>query len=511
MDDELIFADENENSENLGPRLNFEDTWKILIVDDEQEVHNVTKMVLGDLVYKNKKAEFFHAYSAEDTLEIVKKNPDIAIILLDVVMEEDNTGLRLIKAIREELGNKFVRIVIRTGQPGEAPEKKVIVDYDINDYKEKTELTSQKLFSTIIASLRSFENIMILDRNRQGLAKIIQASSQLLEFHSINSLGIEILTQLQKLINEGFQKNELISGFVAGLEKDKYKIISGIGDYSGKIEIDDKAAELIQLAKNNYVNHFFKKGYYIGLFRTLSGEKNIILIRAEKDLDQSDQYLIEILCSHIQSVYDNIYLSREIEDTQKEILFTLGEVVETRSNETGYHVKRVAEYSKLLALKYGLSEAEAELIKQASPMHDIGKVGINDEILNKPGELTKAEFEVIKTHAKIGYDIFKSSNRKILKAAAIIAHQHHERYDGTGYPNGLKGENIHIYGRITCLTDVFDALDSNRVYKKAWPFDRILDYIKSEKGKLFDPRLVDIFFENIEEIKKIRESYSRAY
>ncbi|MCW9026031.1 MAG: HD domain-containing protein, partial [Thiovulaceae bacterium] len=149
---------------------------------------------------------------------------------------------------------------------------------------------------------------------------------------------------------------------------------------------------------------------------------------------------------------------------------------------------------------------EAQLLKQASPMHDIGKIGIPDSILNKPGRHTDEESIIMKTHATLGYDILKNSNRDILKAASIVAYEHHEKYDGSGYPKGLKGEDIHIYGRITAVADVFDALGSDRVYKKAWDDDRIFTLFKEESGKHFDPNLVNIFFENIDEILKIRDS-----
>lgn len=198
---------------------------------------------------------------------------------------------------------------------------------------------------------------------------------------------------------------------------------------------------------------------------------------------------------------------KELEETQKEIIFTMGAIGETRSKETGNHVKRVAEYSKLLASLYGLSEDECELIKMASPMHDIGKVGIPDNILNKPGGFEPDEWEVMKTHAALGYEMLKYSTRPILKAAAIIANEHHEKIDGSGYPKGLKGNEIHIYGRITAIADVFDALGSDRVYKKAWELDRILGLFEEEKGKHFDVKLVELFLQNLSEFLIIREQF----
>lgn len=208
-----------------------------------------------------------------------------------------------------------------------------------------------------------------------------------------------------------------------------------------------------------------------------------------------------------QDITEVINLHKELEDTQREVIYKMGEIVETRSEETGNHVKVVAEYSKLLAIKYGLSQSEAELLKHASPMHDIGKVGIPDSLLNKPDKLTCEEFEIMKSHTTVGYEILKTSNRPILKTSAIVAYEHHEKWDGTGYPRGLSGEDIHIYGRITAIADVFDALGSERVYKKAWKLNDVLEYFKEEKGKHFDPNLVDIFFDNLDDFLEIREKY----
>ncbi len=206
-------------------------------------------------------------------------------------------------------------------------------------------------------------------------------------------------------------------------------------------------------------------------------------------------------------VTDIVTIHKELNDTQKEIIYKMGEVGESRSQETGNHVKRVAEYSRLLALLSGLGEKNANLLYTASPMHDIGKVAIPDSILKKPGKLTDEEWIVMRTHSEIGYKILKGSNRPILKAAAIVAYRHHEKWDGSGYPNGIKGEDIHIFGRITALADVFDALGSDRCYKKAWDLEKILKLFKEQKGKHFDPKLVDLFLDNLDKFLLIRDKF----
>ena len=224
-------------------------------------------------------------------------------------------------------------------------------------------------------------------------------------------------------------------------------------------------------------------------------------------LKNKDNKIIEYMGIR-QDITDIINLHREIEETQKEVVFTMGSIGETRSKETGLHVKRVAEYSYLLAILYGMDEEEAEVLRMASPMHDIGKVGIADSILNKPGKLTYEEFEIMKNHTNLGFEMLKGSTRPILQASAIVSKQHHEKWDGTGYPLGLKGEDIHIYGRITAIADVFDALGHSRCYKPAWELDKIYNLFNECKGSHFDPKLVELFFENKDKFLEIRDKYT---
>jgi putative two-component system response regulator len=261
--------------------------------------------------------------------------------------------------------------------------------------------------------------------------------------------------------------------------------------------------------------------YYLNFVYNLdfSATANASIIIGILFVSQLSNYFVTILDEnekelynyqhHLQDMVDNAVkvieeLNIEITDTQKEVVFTMGAIGESRSKETGNHVKRVAEYSKILALAYGIKEDEAELLKMASPMHDIGKVGIPDSILKKPARLTVEEFEIMKTHSEIGHEMLKHSKRAILKTASIVAYEHHERWDGKGYPRGIKGEDIHIYGRITAIADVFDALGSIRVYKEAWDDAKIFELFKEERGNQFDPKLVDLFFENFSKFDAVR-------
>lgn len=214
---------------------------------------------------------------------------------------------------------------------------------------------------------------------------------------------------------------------------------------------------------------------------------------------------VESIIMLCQDVTESLRLNRDIVETQRDLLYMMGDVVESRSQETAQHVRRVALVSKFLALGIGLDADMASMIETAAPMHDVGKVGIRDAILHKQGRLTPDEFEEMKNHSRIGHSILGKVPRPLVALAATIAHQHHERWDGDGYPYGLKGEDIHIAGRIVAVADVLDALSSPRIYKPAWDEQRVQDYFRDQRGRQFDPQLVDLLLEQWDTIKALRE------
>jgi len=229
----------------------------------------------------------------------------------------------------------------------------------------------------------------------------------------------------------------------------------------------------------------------------------LFLVAFYEHKNSKDTKEIHYLNNHLEA--EVAHQVSEIEETQREIVYQLGELSETRSKETGYHVQRVAHFSKYLAELYGLSAKDTELIFYASPMHDIGKIGIPDAILLKPSRLNKAEMEVMKTHSAIGHKLFANSTRPLLKATAVITISHHEKYDGSGYPNAIVGDDIPIFGRITAIADVFDALASERSYKKAWSNEEIITYFKEQSGKHFDPTLCTLLLDNYDEFLAIKK------
>lgn len=202
--------------------------------------------------------------------------------------------------------------------------------------------------------------------------------------------------------------------------------------------------------------------------------------------------------------------TREIREREKELIFRMSRAAEFRDPETGAHIQRMAHYSRLIARGLGLDETTQNLLLEAAPMHDVGKIGIPDSILLKPGKLTPEEFDLMKGHARIGYELLKNSSSASLRAGAEIAWSHHEKLDGTGYPRGLKGNDIPLFGRIVAVADVFDALTSERPYKRAWSLEDACLFLEEWKGRHFDPACVEAFMANWNEVIDIRRRFQDA-
>lgn len=235
-------------------------------------------------------------------------------------------------------------------------------------------------------------------------------------------------------------------------------------------------------------------GKTMGVFQAINkqGESAVF---TKQDLER-----LTLTAVYSAKTVESARLTAELEATQREIIHILGQASEYRSQETGDHIHRVSEISFKLAKLYGLDAEECEQIRLATPMHDLGKIGVPDSVLNKPGKLTETEYAVMKSHAFIGEEMLKYSKRRLLRFAASIAGSHHERWDGRGYPRGLKGEEIPLAARICAVADVLDALSSIRCYKEPWSEERIREEFKNQSGFQFQPELVELLIANWDEI-----------
>ncbi|MFI3196048.1 MAG: PAS domain S-box protein [Methylococcaceae bacterium] len=299
----------------------------------------------------------------------------------------------------------------------------------------------------------------------------------------IDTEGIIISVNKNFSATLNYQPNELIG-------QSLFELLLDCGDFKDRV--------LKKVQEQGFSSRIIKLEGKGGFKRTLS---TIIVGIHNQDGD------IHSLMSLSHDISETIQRNEDIIDNQKDLIYLLGEVVENRSKETGSHVKRVALISEFIARKYGLSDEYAAMIKVASPLHDIGKIGISDAILNKPSRLSISEYQQIQGHADLGFQLLNKLDKPLIKMAATIAHEHHEYYNGKGYPAGLMGEHIAIEARIVALVDVFDALSSQRVYKEPWSDESIIEYIINNKAIQFDPELVDLFMDNIDEILQIRNQF----
>jgi serine phosphatase RsbU (regulator of sigma subunit) len=294
-------------------------SWKILVVDDEVDVHKVTRLVLSDFKFAGRTVELISAFTGEQAKDILRVSRDIAIVLLDVVMEEYDTGLKLVEFIRNELNNNYVRIILRTGQPGQAPEREVIVQYDINDYKSKTELTSEKLITSVVSCLRAFGDIVTIDRNRRGLERIIVSSEDIFNVRTSENFMRESLEQIEEILRSESYRFPEIDTFFAEKRGDEFVIRSVrsskdgacIGETLRKI-LSEKAYECVQLAASQKMN-VYRGVYFCGFLRSSDGAENVIFVEKDEPFDEWEKDLLDIFIANMLTALENINLNNDLE------------------------------------------------------------------------------------------------------------------------------------------------------------------------------------------------------
>ena len=475
-------------------------TWKVLVVDDEEDVRVLTKLNLRDFQFDGKSIEFLEADSAAQAKEIIEQHDDIALILIDVVMETDDAGLKLVEYIRQEKQMLLTRLVIRTGQPGIAPERYVIDNFDIDDYKDKTELTIDKLYTTVRSAIKAYRELKAISMNRQGLRKVIDAAPEIYRISktSLNQFFNGVLSQIIGLCH--LNQNALIStidGMVVTIQGEEVQVEAGTGEF-GKVEnnrarIDEISQQCADFVLQGNKAPNIREGALIFPLVIDQQVVGFIYLETSSPLPNEDMNLIEVFTNQCSSALETLRLHLNLKSAYAQAIDTLAEIAEFKDSTTGQHINRLGAYTTLVALEMGVSEDEATTYGQAALLHDVGKVGIPDNILQKPGRLTDQEFDVMKQHAEIGAQILShSDNTKLAQGVALY---HHERWDGTGYPKGIRSEQLPLITRIVAVVDVFDALVSERPYKKPWSVERALEEIVKGSGSQFDPAVVDAFLD----------------
>src|SRR5437667_1748159 len=290
--------------------------WKIAIIDDDHAVHDGTRFALSDYRLNGQGLEILSAYSAAEGRQLMRRHPDLAVVLLDVIMESDTAGLDLVEFIRHDLKNETVRIILRTGQPGQAPERRVIVDYDINDYKAKTELTADKLFTALTAALRGYQQLQRMVETRRGLEIIIEAASALFDFKSMQRLAEGVLTQIASLLNVDCAGILVLRE--AQSARETFSVLAGSGCYSRFIGSDVSQildSDLRQLVAEAFArrHHEFSARRSVLYLTTMSGREVVVVLEAPRQLSSTDRTLVEIFCSRLSIALDHVILYEQLQ------------------------------------------------------------------------------------------------------------------------------------------------------------------------------------------------------
>jgi response regulator RpfG family c-di-GMP phosphodiesterase len=496
-----------EDDESPVPQLHAR-PWRVLVVDDEPDIHAVTRLALNSVVFKGRSIEVLSAFSGSQGYEVLAHEADIALVLLDVVMETEDAGLRLARRIREELNNSLVRIVLRTGQPGQAPEQKVIVDFDINDYKAKTELTAQKLFTTVISSLRSYEGLQTIDANRRGVARILESASNLYQIDSLKELASGVLTQVGAILNFGTEGVLCVMKSSARSMTSEPMVIASTGA-STHLEVHMSLPQGHAWAPDitrafHEKKNVFSEAVDVLYISAVHGHQFAVAFSPPWPLGELERSLLSVFCDRIAAAFDNLHMFGLLKSTQEATVVALADLAESRDATTGGHVRRVCRLTDAIAVELkarGKFPHETDspfmsFVGMASILHDVGKVATPDSILLKPGPHTATERTIMEEHALIGETVLARASEMVegistLSMGAQIAGGHHEHFDGKGYPRQLKGHDIPLAARIVAVVDVFDALLHSRPYKKAWPIETVLAYLQERRGTQFDPEVID--------------------
>jgi len=461
--------------------------WKLLIVDDEPEIHAVTRLALRNFQFDERPLEITSAYSAKEAKSILLSQSDFAVALIDVVMESDHAGLELVQWIRASTRNQHIRLVLRTGQAGQAPERDVIENYDINDYKQKTELTADKLYTVMYSSLRTYRDITALCKNVEGLEQIARSAEKIFSHQPIGKLTQDVLAQMCSLIaldHGNFSAH--IDVLAARMQGSKSLVLAGEKNFSahpGKYieDIFDSLA-LDQHGYTSAINNcsqVFGNDFFIGVYRSQNDNKHIIYIEGLSQLSDLDKELIQIFGANVGIALDDHALVSSMKTDQTELIYRLGETVHhyAKTEHNGLvdlHEKRVSLTCEVLAEKLHANSEERSSMLNALPKHDMRHMKlVKCDALNNWHE-----------NASNDDDKKDTSTQELFAFGSTAMHQAAQ------------------------MADLWDSLLNERCYKKAWPLSQVLNYLSELSGRKFDHHLVSIVKDSQSELMAIQRDHA---
>ncbi len=488
--------------------------WHVLVVDDEPEVHTVTRIALRDLDFLGRGVAFIGAHSAEQARDRLAQCPDLAIAIVDVVMEADDSGLDLVNYIRNELGNRSVRIILRTGMTSVAPERQVVNDFEIDGYLNKSEVTTNRLYSVALTSLRAYHNLVTVrqtleqaDRQRRGLESVLDATLQLFALRHPQALAEVWVERAARLVSPAGDAGT--SGAVLAVGADgSVRLLAATGRCAPGEDgtLDASIREVVDqcLATRRSGSHGRTQVACVPL---VGGRATLLVLDGPECAGELDLPLWQLLSRSVSEALESAAVWNEQRETQLELLATIGDAVETRDTPVSNHTRRVAHLARLVARASGVDETRCELLFLAAHLHDIGKFAVPESVLLKRGPMSDEDWRIMRGHPAVGEELLSRSALPLFEAAAAIAGQHHERYDGSGYPLGLRGEEIDLNARLVAIADVFDALAHRRCYKEAWDIEHVVAHMRAERGRHFDPALLDCLLARLDEVDAMMQRF----
>ncbi|CAO3423513.1 HD-GYP domain-containing protein [Azospirillum doebereinerae] len=484
--------------------------FKILVVDGDPALLATVRAALAGVSIDGAAVQPMGAATAAEAREALYDHPGIALALLEVALETPRAGLDLVAHIRDALGNQRTRIVLCPADPDAVSEEEVTAGPDIGDCRTKAELTARALRVLVVGQLRVFASLQALAAGRKGLARMLVATTGLLELRTPDTLFPNILPRVVGLLGIGHHALLCIQGDTLPRDR-KIRVRASTGRFSAwkdvEVEALGEARVEAALARLTPGSETIVEPDFCALrLRANGGITGMIYVEGRNDGTAREWQLLELFRNKCSIAFENALLFEELNTSQKATVLAMGSLAEYKDNAASGHLQRIerlvgAIARELLQRGQFSDELDADYVEKvglAALLHDVGMLSVSDETLGMPGELATDDLQAIRRHTEIGHRILSEAalplrGRSLLSIAAEIARYHHERYDGSGYLEGLKGDAIPIGARIMAVADVFDALITSRQYRGAVPVEQALGWIVERSGRDFDPRVVDAF------------------
>lgn len=485
--------------------------WTVLVVDPDDRVQAETRAALSGFIFDGRGLDLLTARSAAEAQDLLARHRAIVVVVTELMLETPQAGLDLIAHVRGDPSNHRVRIVVRTGHPEIVPERTLMASHDIDDYRLKSGTGAGQVWTLLTGALRTYAGIVAQATKRAGLARFLVATAGLVRLRTPEQFYGCVLPWLATL--PGVGRDALLITFEEPPAAAQPVVRAGTGRFSGRSGADVPpdvearvAAALEALNAASDSDTVLEPDHCVLRLRSHGDITGVILVEGRFASTAFEWQFLEIFRNKAEIAFENIRLLEELNAAQKASVLALATLAEYKDYGSTGHLPRIERLTTETARELLHRDAFPGMVDDtfvatiglASMLHDVGMICVPDEILTIPGELVEEDLNLIYRHAEVGHRVLLEAarplrGRSFLSMGAAIARGHHERYDGSGYPDGLRGDQIPLAARITAVADVFDALISDRHYRKAWPIDEAILWMGERAGSDFDPVVVEAF------------------